>query len=109
MVNAWQSSLQDRVHLSVQFVFDLGVLRQEVPGPGERVSSGFMSGNQHGNDFIADLFVGESTRPRLLVAHLEKCRKQILRWRSSLATFPDHAINNGVKFSPSIVESPYPA
>src|SRR5260221_8298871 len=109
MVNGWQSSLQDLVQLGVQFVFGLRVLRQEVPGPGERVSSGFMSGNQHGNDFIADLLVGESARARLLVTDLEKCRKEILRRRSGLATFPDHEINNVVKLSPSIVESPNPA
>ena len=42
----------------MEFGFDFGVLRQEVPGPGEGVGYGLVTGEEYGENFVADLTVG---------------------------------------------------
>ena len=45
------------VELGVEFGFRAGVLRQQVPGPGESVGDGLVAGEKDGEDFVANLGV----------------------------------------------------
>ena len=40
--------------------FDIGILREEIPGPGEGVGDRLVAGKEDGEDFVADLLVGHA-------------------------------------------------
>ena len=71
-------SLQHSSQFGMEPLFGFWMLRQEIPGPGKRVRGGFMPGHQHGQSFIANLFVRESCVSGFLVADTEEREKQIV-------------------------------
>lgn len=56
LVDGGRGAVEDRVELGVEFLFDARVLRKQVPGPAKGDGSSFVTGDEKGHDFVAELF-----------------------------------------------------
>ncbi len=56
----FRACAKDCVEFGVEFGFYFGVLGEEVPGPGKGVGYCLVSGQEDGEDFVADLGVGHA-------------------------------------------------
>lgn len=52
-----RASGEDLIEFVVEGVLDGGILREEIPSPGEGVGRGFVAGEKEGHDFVAKLEV----------------------------------------------------
>ena len=64
------------IELGEERLFDRGVLREQIPSPGEGVGSGFVPGEEEGHDLVAELNIAHSCA--MLVLSIEKSLQQVL-------------------------------
>lgn len=60
IVESGGAAFKDGGEFGVEFLFDLRILREEHPGPGEGAGGGFVSGEEEGEGFVAELLSGHA-------------------------------------------------
>ena len=91
---------EDGVQFGVEAGFCVGVLAEEVPSPGEGVGYGFVSGEEDGENFVADLLVGHAFRLGVaggLVFAGEEHGEEIAFVFAGGAVLVDEAVHDGVE------------
>jgi len=82
----------------VEFGFDFRVLAEEIPGPCKGVGYGFVTGEEDGEDFVADLLVGHACVLRIFfVAGGEEHGEEIAFVYARGFVFGDEAVDYGVE------------
>ena len=80
------AAAEDRVELGVELRLDLGVLRQQVPGPGQGVGRGLVAGHEEGHRLVAELAVGHPPAVVLVLGvqeHREQVAPVLAAWRGA--------------------------
>ena len=76
-------------------MFNSGVLREEIPGPGERIRGGFVAGKEEGHDLVAELNVAHARA--MLVVSVEKGLQQVVRGPGGSAAIANDGENHAIQ------------
>src|SRR6185369_7980323 len=83
--------------LVVQPALDLGVLREEIPGPGEEIRRRLVAGEEEGHRLVAKLRVAHAATVALGVLREEEHGEQVAAILPRGAPFGDEAIDRRVE------------
>ena len=60
IIEGGSAASEDGVEFGVEFLFDARILREKHPGPRESAGSGFVTGEEEGEGFVAELLGGHA-------------------------------------------------
>ena len=86
-----------RVDLGVEARLRLGVLGDEVPGPGERVRRGLVPGEQDGHHLVAEMAVGHARAVAFDVGGDEQHRQQVAAVLAAGPPLRDDPVDDAVE------------
>ena len=93
------------VHLGVERRLDLGVLRQQIPGPREQIRRRLMSGEEERHRLVAKLAVAHPAAVSLAVLRHEQHGEEVAAILARCTTFGDEPIDRRVESLASATEA----
>src|SRR5262249_1092774 len=95
IVGSWLAVAEDFAQLCHELFFHGGILREEIAGPTESDGGGFVSGEEEGHHFVAELGVAHGGAVR--VRGLEEVAQQVASLFARIAAVADDAVDDSVE------------
>ena len=89
---------------SMQPRFAFRILRQQIPGPGQRIRRGLVPGQKQRQRFIPHLFIGHAA-PSFFVLRQQQHGEQVARILAALAPLADQPVNGRHPAAPAPFQS----